>query len=546
MPDNSALLVWEKILPVPTSNDLVDALRAEVHDPLWLLARQWQLGEFKAEDAGMAAYAHVVTHCAPVQKFLGAGQRAVPFAYLAEEQPLNALVEQIRPAFDLTLRLEAGRQWRQLLLAAGKTQAWDAFRANPLLQFKISNLSYETITPDLAFLSDEPYEQMLAAVGNGRMVDGAKLYQELQSRPASDFLSQPDAKVNETGSQWLQWVNKHLKLGLTPENSSWDPSRLEYRATTAAALPGGGAVFLHVPEHNGQLMDSFSWQQTGAQANLQQDLDTRQVRIHRNTLIPTPVSFPAMPRARWWEFEDNTIDLSNLQARKTDLGLLLLSEFGLLYSNDWLHFPLALPAGHLAQIRNIRVTDVFGVQTTIKPIAQTDQWELFQVTSPEIPQPKGWLYLPPVAAQYLESSNVEEIHFLRDEMANLVWGVEMTVPTGFGDGTDGRSAALRLENWLTQLAGNAATEETPVLPDNGANFKYSVGSTVPPHWIPFIPYRPESNNPEIVFRRAAMPRFVPSFTPTRIRPRTTILGSNPIGQKHFDIQEEEIQQRVYP
>jgi hypothetical protein len=537
MADNSALLVWEKILPVPTSNDLAESLRAEVHDPLWLLARQWQLGEFKAEDAGMAAYAHVVTQSTPVQKFMGAGP---PVVYQPQEQPLNALTEQVRPAFDLSLRLEAGRHWRQLLLAAGKAQAWEAFRANPLLHFKIPTLSYESITADLMPLSDESYEQMLAALGNGRMVDGAKLYQELQSRPASDFLPQPDAQVNETARQWIEWVNGHLQMGLAPEKSSWDASRLEYRATTAAALPGGTAAYLQLPEYNGQVMDSFSWQQTGEQTALQQNLDPALITVHRKTFIPTPVSFPAMPRARWWEFEDSTIDLSNLQARKTDLGLLLLSEFGLLYSNDWLLLPLTLPVGHLAQIRNIRVTDVFGVQSTIRATAQTNQWELFQLTTPAVPLPKGWLYLPPVAQHYLESPNIEEIHFLRDEMANLVWGVEMTVPNGLGEGTEGRGAAQRVEAWLAQLAGKAVPTEKPALPDIAAPFKYSVGSTVPSHWIPFIPYRPEATSAEIVFRRAAMPRFVAPLAPTRIRPRTTILRSTTGGQQHYDIQEEEI------
>ena len=32
--------------------DLTDALRFRVHDPLWMLSRQWQLGEFKGNNAG--------------------------------------------------------------------------------------------------------------------------------------------------------------------------------------------------------------------------------------------------------------------------------------------------------------------------------------------------------------------------------------------------------------------------------------------------------------------------------------------------------------
>lgn len=112
MPDNSALLIWERIQPVPASTDLSEALRGEVRDPLWLLARQWQLGEFKGEDAGTAAFAHLLAYSSPIQQFKG-GQAAASLAYPAAEQPLNALVEQIRPAFDLHMRLEAGRRSRQ-------------------------------------------------------------------------------------------------------------------------------------------------------------------------------------------------------------------------------------------------------------------------------------------------------------------------------------------------------------------------------------------------------------------------------------------------
>jgi hypothetical protein len=540
MPDNSALLIWEKIQPVPTSTDLDEALRGEVHDPLWLLARQWQLGEFKAEDAGMAAYAHVVTISTPIQRFAGAGAPTAPVAYQLQEQPLNALVEQLRPAFDLTLRMEAGRRWRNMLVAAGKAQAWEVFRQNPLLQFKMPALTYASITTDQVAQSYEPYEQMLAAVGNSRMVDGAALYQELKNHQASDFLPQPDPVVNETATRWIGWVNEHLKMEVSPDKTSWDASRLEYRATTAALQADGTAVSLQLPEHNGQLMDSFSWEQTSAPGALNQGLDPARIVVHRNTFIPTPVTFPAMPRARWWEFEDSTIDLGNLQARKTDLGLLLLAEFGLIYSNDWLLTPLTLPAGHLARVRSLRVTDVFGVQSNIPAATQNNNWELFQLTTPAAPQPRGWLYLPPVAHHYLESAPVEEIRFLRDEMANVVWGVEMTIPSGLGEGIEGRGAALRLEEWLAQLAGKAAPAGSPALPDIGAPFRYSIGSTVPPHWIPFIPLRPAANSAQIVFRRAAMPRFLESFAPTRIRPRTTILGSTTGNQKHYDIQEEEI------
>src|SRR5690348_10828149 len=38
-----------------TSANIADALAARIKDPLWFLARQWQTGEFEAENGGRAA-----------------------------------------------------------------------------------------------------------------------------------------------------------------------------------------------------------------------------------------------------------------------------------------------------------------------------------------------------------------------------------------------------------------------------------------------------------------------------------------------------------
>jgi hypothetical protein len=535
MPDSSALLIWEKIQPLPKSNDIEDALRCEVHDPLWLLARQWQMGEFKAEDAGMAAFAHINALSCPVQRLLVFNGNAI--SYDAEEKPINSLIEQISPLFDLSLRLEAGRKWQKMLIAVGKQQAWDIFRQNPILQFKTILAAFEPDNLDMIDFSHEPYEHMIAALGNGRMIDGALLFKELQSRKASDFLPQPDPIINETGNEWLEWVLNRLGISGTQHLNSWNASRLEYSSVTSTALPNNNMAYLHLPEYNGLMMDSFSWEQGKESDELKKDMNPGLITRLRHTFIPTPVSFPGMPRARWWEFEDSTIELSNLQAKKTDLSLLLLSEFGLQFSNDWLLTPLTLPVGSLTHIQNIKVTDVFGVQSTINATQQNNQWEIFQLTTKDVPSPKGWLYIPAITNRYLQSELKEEINFIRDEMANLVWAIENIVPNGLGEGVEGRSLAQQVENWLKVLASSVDVniENPPV-----NHTTYSIGNTVPPHWIPFIPIRPNMNKPQIVFRRAAMPRLIAQHDPTRIRPRSQVLRCTTDNKGHYDILEEEI------
>ena len=45
-------LQWSRLLTDTHRPDLQAGLEARVYDPLWLLARQWQMGEFHGEDAG--------------------------------------------------------------------------------------------------------------------------------------------------------------------------------------------------------------------------------------------------------------------------------------------------------------------------------------------------------------------------------------------------------------------------------------------------------------------------------------------------------------
>ena len=43
---------WTRIEPHTRSHEMADALQARVRDPLWMLTRQWQFGEFQGENTG--------------------------------------------------------------------------------------------------------------------------------------------------------------------------------------------------------------------------------------------------------------------------------------------------------------------------------------------------------------------------------------------------------------------------------------------------------------------------------------------------------------
>ena len=54
-----SVVMWNRLEGRPRRSDYTRALKAEVRDPLWLITRQWQMGEFIGEDAGSPVTAKV-------------------------------------------------------------------------------------------------------------------------------------------------------------------------------------------------------------------------------------------------------------------------------------------------------------------------------------------------------------------------------------------------------------------------------------------------------------------------------------------------------
>ena len=46
------ITTWNRLEARPRSQTFDRALQAEVRDALWLLSKQWQMGEFRGSDAG--------------------------------------------------------------------------------------------------------------------------------------------------------------------------------------------------------------------------------------------------------------------------------------------------------------------------------------------------------------------------------------------------------------------------------------------------------------------------------------------------------------
>src|SRR5690606_24061139 len=134
--------------------------------------------------------------------------------------------------------------------------------------------------------------------------------------------------------------------------------------------------------------------------------------------VPSPVRYPGMPADRYWEFEDARVNLGALDAGPTDLGRLLLVEYGLVYGPDWWVVPLELPVGSLFKITDMRVRDTFGVETAIGPSrnASGPAWEMFElgVRGRALNRLSDWFFLAPTLGTRLESDPIEQVSFVRD------------------------------------------------------------------------------------------------------------------------------------
>jgi hypothetical protein len=551
----SSVLTWNRLEPQPTTNDLSVALRCEIRDALWMLARQWQMGEFRAEDAGTCAFVKVQCESVFAQKLSLRGN--APRA-CSPETPLNfstetiaplethSPVEGVAPSLSLDLRVELGRYWLRLLKtklpAAKATAAIKGFKTNPLLHFRLpaAATTEEQLTHAPTFVN-QPYVQMLSALSRGRALDGWELFRELQTKKASNFLAQTDSVVDQLGEDFKKWVSDTFPALAPNAPNGWNSSRLEYHFD--CAIPDGtAATILRVAEHDGSFLDWHTFELGGdgtppPHPDLSQPTPSVPPLRRTATLLPRAVSFPGAPHNRWWEMEDSTIDLANLRPSATDPAHLVLAEFALIFSNDWLTFPLDLPVGSLNQITSVCVTDVFGGVTRVQPTPQNENWGLFSIAG----KTGSALWLPPAATSVTQSPAKEEVLLLRDEMANLAWGIENLVPDGLGWGRDGLEAATALRRWLEQLLG---VDENPPAPSaNGrvADRQYVLGTSVPENWIPFVPVRFDKNG-QMRLRRAALPRTIVDRPPVRIRPRTGLLreGLESAQVQPFDLNEEEI------
>jgi len=157
----------------------------------------------------------------------------------------------------------------------------------------------------------------------------------------------------------------------------------------------------------------------------------------RSFRIPAPLDFAGMPNPRFWTFEDPGVRfdalelLSNAETPPSPATLMVL-DFALSYSDDWFLVPVALEAWTIFDPVAVAITDVFGDTTQAQP--PDGRWNMFRLDADGPSPALSRLFLASAPIDANDGPPLEEVHLLRDEVANVAWAVERVTPHPVGHG----------------------------------------------------------------------------------------------------------------
>jgi hypothetical protein len=486
--------------------DLLPGLQARVHDALWLLARQRQLGELDGLDAGTPIAAALVVRSVPLASWQPDGGKPTPYD---ASVPLEALVESDGGPPLWRDRVAAGLRLARALRRAG-VEPGALIAAHPLAAPDAA------VAPDpsaAAHATSAVTPDEVAAVGvvtAGRVPDPDAV--------AAAYDHGVDALVKAAGGEkaraaltaWRAWWKSRTPRGA----GAWQPAELSYALSVTTADPSlpvyragrfpGGALDWHAfdvaPPTGGAAPAAGPPPVTWA--------------------VPVSVAFHGAPVGRYWQLEDARTDLGAVDTYPTELAKLLLAEFTACFAGDWFRLPVRVPYGSAARIEALVSTDSFGVSTLVPPATAavgTRPWRMYEHSAVEGSADGSWLLVPPVLAPSMESPPVEEVVLVRDPAADLAWGIERTVTNAVG-------RPVRRSEDLAAQGRIPAPDPRSALPDA---WVWRLATSVPENWIPFLPTRGRADTDDYDLVQGAMLRYAraPSgaLTSTPIIPAGVLL-----------------------
>jgi hypothetical protein len=470
---------WYRLEPRPRTNSLAGPTAAPVRDPLWFITRQWQMGEFLAEDAASPAYSEITSSYGSLTDWTPSAGSSKP---IPAGIPFEPLVE--REAFtpDLSLSVELGQTFELLLKDnAGSVAQRGAFRASFPLK--------------LAANADPDTVRFFSICG-GRATDGVALFHALQAGAAT-----PPAP-GSTLADFQAWVGDVFGDIGAADPVTWNPNIINYEVKAEGTLPGNTAgEFTATPARDG----AFDWFAFDLVSQTQAPPAKPSTKNPSFTVIPTHVRFRGMPNAKWWDFENNVTDYGAIDVQRQDLARLAVMDFMLLHGNDWFLAPVDIPVNSLYQIGSFLVRDVFGGLTLID---RTDRaktatggfWTMFSTVADG--GVADFFLLPPTASVAMQTGGIlEDLRFLRDPTANMNWAIEFAVEGGIGQPLYGAEEDAR--NRPASLPPGGPLQA-------GAVIRYQIETPVPTDWFPYVPVEVTNVVTQVVLRLGEVERGTPS------------------------------------
>lgn len=554
---------WNRLESRPRTDNFERALRAEVRDPLWMLCKQWQMGEFEGDDAGSPAQAKVQLAFTPLVKYQPGSSEAIPFDI---GSPLEVQMEQMpiplqagSQELGLDIRLLTGRRWMSMLAKAGLQAYTQEFLKEA---FWISKIDPTDEAHVQVVAHSEVWQQWSAVAG--KAIDGIKWVQHLKPETKATWFSFIASAPNEDtltmltslAEKFVEWFE--MQFTQSAKNTAWVPEQLEYQASCALPENEQTEKIITASEYYHGRLDWYNFDIDKAQSDLSRPVATPGSNTQTLSFLPTPISFNGMPNTRWWTFEDGKTNFGDIKPDTSDIAKLLLIEFGLVYANDWFMLPYTVPIGSMVQVKGLAVTNVFGERFWIEPSGKgADQgwqeWRMFNLSikgNAKVAASNDLLLLPTVA-KIQESKPLEESMLVRDEVANMVWAIETVIPSPIGVGKPGKDAASETRRYFQKRYEDKTNSlPTPSNSSSTADLRYQLMTEVPENWIPFIAVKVQKNNVvnanEIQLQRSSMLRILPGMPPlySRIKPRNVLLrdglDTQSLPKRPYYVKEEEV------
>ena len=380
------VVAFNRLEARPRTTDFTRSLRAEVRDPLWMLTRQWQFGEFQGEDAASPVTARIAYRHDPIDRVaLGDGD-AAPLRP-GDDAARNARRARADAAGRPRERRTARSSATCCSPCAGESSSCGCC-SRPGLDGHYA--LYLNAVPDPRpgpeppaggpprVADDGEAEQLAVAVrrprrrrrrdlarpwSTARTTAGSTASSAattLRSRPlAATFAGSCSAAVDRLftqpeGAEESAWVRESSRVPVRrrrqPANRTHEPGRWRRpvrrravstgtRSTSSAigALPLDGEPRARAAGRAGRVVHAGARALQGAAAS--------------------------RASGRW---KRPQTDFGKIETSATGLLHLMLAEFGLIYSNDWFMLPHPMDVNTVCEIRGIVVDDTFGRHTFIR------------------------------------------------------------------------------------------------------------------------------------------------------------------------------------